>query len=268
MPLAKTTLRAALALAASIGALAACDTPVVLLGTQSPPGSDAAPADASPHDAADAADAADAGVDATPDGGACPEDPCRLRAPQCGCGEGEMCTLDVSTRDLGCVPAGTVPPGALCDSTSDCTPGFGCTGRLGSPAGVCRAWCEGNAECDDAPCVALNETPLAATCAPTCDPVFDQGCPGGLHCHLAVFVDVTGRSVGYTQCAPSGSVGLGGFCQSRVDCVTGTDCVSSRCLRVCRLTDGAGCASGQVCARRTTDFVIEGVNHGACVNPS
>ena len=57
----------------------------------------------------------------TIDAAVCTEDPCRLLAPQCGCGATEMCGWD-TCAPRACVAIGAPAAGATCSSWYDCAP--------------------------------------------------------------------------------------------------------------------------------------------------
>jgi len=85
--------------------------------------------------------------------GCTPEDAttaCDPVAPS-GCPTGAGCYIVKGTQ-LDCVcPAGTVPVGGACNTTTECLPGHGCVGS--TPPGTCRRVCDPNA-----PACAAGET--------------------------------------------------------------------------------------------------------------
>lgn len=97
-------------------------------------------------------------------------------APQCGCDDGQNCTIvDPTNGETACVKAGDVGPYAPCGETADeCQVGYACV------AGVCKELCAGPdgdvcGEGESDRCVQVTvageEAPGFFICQRTCDPV-------------------------------------------------------------------------------------------------
>ncbi|MFO0661253.1 MAG: hypothetical protein U0165_15685 [Polyangiaceae bacterium] len=71
--------------------------------------------------------------------------------PLCGCGEHLNCVLaDIVSGSGQCVPEGNTPDGAACSQLNECTRGSSCFG------GVCRPYCESDAECGGGFCMEVS----------------------------------------------------------------------------------------------------------------
>lgn len=195
-------------------------------------------------------------------GGQCSEDPCKLVAPQCGCGEGEACTLDASGVNRVCAPAGSAMPNASCDGANQCVAGSFCNN------GFCNPFCV-----DDGPC-----TPLGSVCAlpfgsgdlicsDPCDPTTGGGCVAGSGCYLGS----TEQNVGFAVCFPSANVPDGGACGSLNDCSPGSGCYddgagNALCFRQCFVANGEPCPSlGLTCVAFDPPVVVVGNEFGVCL---
>lgn len=167
-------------------------------------------------------------------GPSCSESPCKLVAPQCGCGGGEKCTLD-GTGARACDADGTAPPGAACSAGNDCAAGAICLG--GASAGYCGEFCAADADCGANICaVQLGDgaggvLPDVTLCSSSCDPGSAVGCPAGLGCVLGQ--ESAGQQRFFFMCFEAGSVGEGGVCASAADCQVGFGCYNNGTNNVC-----------------------------------
>lgn len=130
------------------------------------------------------------GTDAMDCQGACaisrpPGGVCDLVA-QCGCDGGGACTITTDDLVPACRPVtGTVATNGLCASMEDCIAGHACI------AGLCKSYCELDAECPGpmgGVCVGINDAqgmPVdgVSVCNVTCDPTQPTDvCPTGTLC--------------------------------------------------------------------------------------
>ncbi len=209
--------------------------------------------------------------DAGHDAGSCSETPCRLVAPQCGCGAGEACYVSSGVRT--CMSAGTASEGAACLSTNDCQAGLICLTIANTVVARCARFCDGDADCTSGPgslCAegidtSGNPVDGVTTCSPSCDPVTGGGCPGYSKCSLSQ--EATGAMRVFTGCVSSAGHGVGETCTTAEDCDLGLFCgdygSSQRCVQFCRYPDSSPCISS-ACQRFATPLVVAGVEYGGC----
>jgi hypothetical protein len=200
----------------------------------------------------------DAETDASVDSAVCPEDPCRLVAPQCGCASGEMCartTAGSATRS--CVVAGTTPVGAACTAAVQCSAGSTCV--LGETVGSCLSWCASDADCPAASCLALRTSPEVGVCTRLCDPLADGGCAPSLSCYAGVSANLDGVLVPVTLCTGPGSRATGEACMASWQCVPRHICSAGGTCEVLCDVDAPACTP---CS--TIDVVVDGVELGFC----
>lgn len=178
------------------------------------------------------------GGNATQGGGgggpACSESPCKLVAPQCGCGADEKCTIDAQ-GDRSCVADGTEPSGAQCTAGADCAAGGICLG--GASVGYCASFCAVDGDCGQNICAVKLGDGLGGTidgvtmCSSSCDPGSGTGCPGGLGC--VVGQEAAGAMRFFFMCFEAGAVGAGGVCTTAADCQAGFGCYNNGTNNVC-----------------------------------
>jgi len=202
----------------------------------------------------------DAGV---PDTGMCPDSPCRLQAPQCGCADGLSCQ---DSGDPRCLPAGPGAPGEGCLTSSDCNGGMTCWGILPLPGGTCQPYCSADDECPDTFCLGPPLAP-AGVCLIGCDPVAQVGCPTGQSCGLTFGLSHEGGpDQASTTCGTVGSAPEGTVCTGMPTiCGIGLGCANGSCARICRVGSDSDCAGGQVCGVGDPPFIAAGVEYGACI---
>lgn len=192
----------------------------------------------------------------------CSELPCRLRAPQCGCHDGEGCYAD-GTGAVGCAPAGTLTLGTACVGIADCLPGLICV-SLTDTYSQCMSPCTDASECGR-DCVfegAFGTDPPIGVCSFGCDPVDDRGCGLGHRCGILVDgSDFTAASV----CVPTGTVPDGGSCTTSETCRSGicvTYATGGRCEELCNLN--YDCRSTENCVDFGTPVTYDGARLGYC----
>lgn len=203
--------------------------------------------------------------------GTCPEAPCRLVAPQCGCPTGRSCYPMGATRV--CALSGTRPEGNGCAGISDCMAGLGCNDFSGDstmPGNMCSRMCGTDADCAaGALCVhtvldgAGGTVPGLRFCSRVCTPAPNAGCAPGLACTLQQ--EAAGAMRIYTDCAGPVGVGRQGTpCVDESDCAAGFGCFNAgfgnECLAWCRVS-APSCAGGTSCA---SVGIAGGVEWGAC----
>ncbi len=216
-------------------------------------------------------DGENAPVDGSGGSATCAESPCKLTSPQCGCPEGQQCTVH---EDLGariCAPEAPSPPGSgePCDGL--CEPGQFCLDTGGQS--ICHVFCEGDGACE--PPGGLCALPLqdptgepvadAQLCSINCDPLTSDGCASGTKCVLGQEEEPPGRW--FTECITGGSSSHGEACTSWHDCTVGA-CVNvggnSRCLDWCDV-DSPACPADSSCMSYSSPMEIGGVEYGTCV---
>ncbi|MEQ9078195.1 MAG: hypothetical protein RLP09_30290 [Sandaracinaceae bacterium] len=200
----------------------------------------------------------DAGADAgIPDAGVCDETPCRLVAPQCGCGATEMCARPADPR---CVPPGDAAEDEPCGNDGDCAPGLGCP----SNASICRPYCDADGICEGAFCIeAVSESPVGF-CSNVCDARDGSGCPTGRGCYLGLATSIETRTDFIdTVCLVPGTADQGEPCPTFSECRPGFACADDACRAVCDL-DAPSCTTG-TCTELVPPAVIRGVRYGVCL---
>lgn len=202
----------------------------------------------------------------------CSEDPCKLTSPQCGCSDGEMCTLRAD-GERTCGPAGTAQVGEVCNASKLCAPGALCLGLGSNFEGLCRAFCDDDSDCGNGPgagCALRVGTTGGAPaedrmCSESCHLVTNDGCPvEGTRC---VAITTT-----RTACASAGAGALGDTCIGESDCGVGLGCVASptqpntkECMQ---LTTASNPQCPEGTAPENTDVTIGSVTYLVCVPQS
>jgi hypothetical protein len=216
-----------------------------------------------------------AGTTSTVWSGPCPESPCRLTAPQCGCSTGEACAIEGDAP--ACVAAGALGANEPCAGPGDCAPGLLCIGD--GETGVCDVFCEKDADCAATGGVcALNLGDGTATgtisnvmlCSGRCDLPTSEGCPiAGTGCQLGL--EQTGQMRWLTYCASAGHGASYDACSSNGDCLPGFGCLSSGssdvCLQYCDPRDKTACGGvgcGGIMDNDGVAVVVNGVKLGVC----
>lgn len=205
----------------------------------------------------------------TATGPACSEQPCKLVAPQCGCGAGEQCTVD-STGDRGCAPNGTEGPGDPCSADAPCAAGALCVGYQGFDS-ACAAFCTVDDDCGPAGSLCVlepNGLGGITLCSDGCELISNQGCKvAGLSCQAGV----SPSNDPFTSCAPGGTKIANEVCTDSGDCAEGFVCLPTtanddRCFAWCNV-DSPNC--GQLNCQGLeieagVPLVIGTVTYGVC----
>lgn len=206
---------------------------------------------------------------ATDDAGLCPEAPCRVVAPQCGCAPGLGCAPDPA-GGLSCSMRGAASEGELCDTSADCAPGLNC-GKFGgrAPPGTCVPYCGTAADCASGRSCSQMSPPIAGLglCSALCDAVAQTGCPAGTACFVFPVPSVPDGAVtlGSACSAPTG-LAEGATCARPRDCGPGLTCADLGGGLVCApqcVVGGAACVSGS-CAPYSMPVTHLGVEYGVC----
>lgn len=188
----------------------------------------------------------------------CDELPCRLRAPQCGCHDGEGC-YDDGFDFVSCETAGTSPLGSACSISYQCTPGLTCL------SGVCSSLCVSDSDCPSPDRTCLFEgtivAPTHGVCASDCDVVRQTGCAPGAECALLEDGDGLGA-----LCLVRNTIAPGASCAGATfDCRDGL-CVNQPTGPVCEewcLTN-SDCPSTHVCGGFVEPIQFRGRTLGSC----
>lgn len=209
----------------------------------------------------------------TSTGPACSEDPCKLVAPQCGCAEGEQCTLAGLDGSRECKSEGTTPVGAVCTSES-CEAGSICV-NAAPPVSTCMKFCASDADCEAPGGLCLitvsdgagGDVPGMTLCTDNCDPATNTGCAQGTECQIGQEQDGLQRFL--TICS---SVGTGTYsdpCTDNSDCAPTYACTGDLggqtvCLQWCKVAQGI-CSGGLTCSPFSPALLIGSIEYGACI---
>jgi hypothetical protein len=182
---------------------------------------------------------------------------------QTGCPQGKACVRDESGA-LRCESPGTAGLGANCDPNGfyvECAAGFACTyenaqGGYLNP-GVCREYCNTDADCSNGAHCAYNGTGKNPTCTLPCNPLSGTTCTINpqLTCTTLFTDDGSPNCTFYG--ATTYAVNTGALCNVAVNgswqhCKNGLVCLpdssgtNSHCRAYCVL--GTSCASGACAA--------------------
>ena len=203
-------------------------------------------------------------------GGVCPEMPCKLVSPQCGCAAGEMCTIDGTAAGTHvCVAAGSVPIGGQCTGP-DCAAGSLCV-KTNTTISTCMKYCSTDSNCT-APgglcIIGLNDgssgqIPGVTLCTENCDPTTNSGCSvAGTSCQLAQ--ESMGQMRYLTRCSGAGTGTQGASCTTDDNCAPMYGCFNAgttQCLKYCKV-GGTPCPGGATCNSLGT---IGATEYGACL---
>lgn len=189
--------------------------------------------------------------------GDCPEAElygCGL-VPQCGCSGSRMCTVDRTARERVCITAGSGREGDACDS-------YGCRAGLACFGGVCRRWCNGDADCGGGTCslerLDIDGAPLpfpADLCTIACDPL-GSDCGDGACSISGSGDDAT------TDCRSVTELPIPFGCIINENCPAGTACVGMACQPYCRVGVTGDCSG--TCTPLTGSPRWEGRVWGTC----
>lgn len=165
----------------------------------------------------------------------CPEDPCRLTPPQCGCGFDEKCSVGADGPE--CVQDGTIDGGEQCLG-SGCQAGYVCAGFVAPPE-TCHQFCDDDGDCQGPGGVCALELTIGGTteytitlCSENCDPIANTGCVvPGMRCDVALDEGPPERH--FTLCLPAGDGGQQEPCTGLEDCAVGLSCFTVNSESVC-----------------------------------
>jgi hypothetical protein len=214
----------------------------------------------------------------TGSGGApCPDDPCKVTSPQCGCPDGEQCGIDGAA--VGCVPEGNVAVGQQCGlAGADCAPGAVCV-QTAKAASTCVKFCDSDADCQ-APgglCIfTLNDgmggsIPGVTLCTENCNPAKNIGCPvAGTQCQL--LIENGGQMRFLTHCGNAGAGTQGSGCTSSDDCAPTFGCFNTdpadpnanACFKWCMVAGVQNCPAGTACNGLQTPIMVGNDEYGVC----
>lgn len=204
----------------------------------------------------------------------CDEQPCKLVAPQCGCGADEKCTL-VSGNERGCTEDGTRAPGQACgEGIGECEAGGVCVYVFDAEDTLsCARWCESDLQCDGQGglcAIGLQGVDDVKLCSDNCDVVSSSGCAiSGTKC--SVYYDATDMR-NFTACVGAGAGVAQSECNNETNqCAPGFGCFQTqeegevyRCFKWCS-SAAAECPDDLTCR---TDFdppiTIGAVTYGIC----
>ncbi len=198
---------------------------------------------------------------------ACPESPCRLVSPQCGC-TSSSCDVDRQAGTRICRALGTRTEGQACSTDNRCVAGQTCVG-YGDPVSLCNRFCETHTDCtggEGSRCsFTINSEGgqmLARVCSVACDPRTGAGCPSDMACRISA--TEAGETV--TDCRQTGTpFPLG--CFGDAMCPVGEACkttgIGGSCESYCRV--GANdCGLMQVCDPLPNNPTLGGFVYGTC----
>jgi hypothetical protein len=215
-------------------------------------------------------------VTSTSSGPSCPDDPCKLTLPQCGCAAGEQCSVDGSGR--ACIPTGSTQNGQSC-AGPDCAPGLLCV-NTSDTVSTCGKFCDDDGDCT-APgglcIIGLNDgsgnaIPGVTMCTENCDPTTNVGCPAaGTSCQVAQ--ESAGQMRFLTHCDGAGNKQQGATCVTNADCAPTFGCyrISTgpdvfQCLKNCKMSTQS-CPAGAQCLFFQTPELVGNEEYGACLSP-
>ena len=200
-------------------------------------------------------------------GGACDT------APQCGC-PGQACDLsNVTTGATACYPTGATLPWTAC-AARDCGAGYSCVG------GVCKPFCQSNADCagssyeqcqhvlDGATATPI---PGASVCSRQCNPLTAADSSSGWRACGTGAKCLPGES-GSSDClGPIGTGTMGAACAAQDSCGAGYICVdttglgAATCEHLCALGATACSAFGRACLGFAPALFAGAAEYGACL---
>lgn len=200
-------------------------------------------------------------------GPACPESPCRLVAPQCGCPGDQGCYIDTSDQ-RACGARGPEREGQACSGPTACQAGLMCLGS----GGFCARFCDSDADCSGAGSICgvrlLDASgapiPNVTLCSISCDPLTGSGCPSGQGC--AILQEQSGAMRGFTICRAEGPGTAGSPCFTEEDCRTGHICADAgfgdECIQLC--TSDFDCGILELCNPFSPRLTVSGTEWGYC----
>jgi hypothetical protein len=169
-----------------------------------------------------------------------------------GAGTPSELGCQISSRGAGptsvCGPVGLSAFQGPCQTSSDCSAGFGCVATssvMGGPTvSLCLAYCCGSLEdcetgtyCAPQPMAENLDRPIPVCTSVTPCELFTDECPTGQMCTVV-------RADGTTSCIPKGT---GELCEA-CPCAPGYVCsATGSCQKLCHTTPMSECGSGSTC---------------------
>jgi cysteine-rich repeat protein len=205
---------------------------------------------------------ADADVVEVRDGWECHDPVCDF-IPQCGCPDGQKCTLVGAER--GCVSNGFLAEGRACSSDEECAIGLLCAPAVGSDVPLCHRFCEVADDClgPGSRCVVPVTGGSTVLCSVSCELDSGSGCPAETRCKL--FQESDGSYL--TDCTGDvGSGRVGHACEDDGDCASGFFCAAPdfpTCVQYCPWPDGY-CEGGFVCQPFSPAVSVGSSQYGYC----
>ncbi|MFO0755949.1 MAG: hypothetical protein U0359_05635 [Byssovorax sp.] len=210
-------------------------------------------------------------------GAPCPDDPCKVTVPQCGCEAGEQCGINGVA--VACVPEGNVPAGQQCGLPgADCGPGTVCV-QTAKSADTCMKFCDSDADCQ-APgglCLLTLNDGMGGSiqgvilCTENCNPATNTGCPvPGTACQL--LKESGGFMRFLTRCGNAGAGTQASACMSSDDCAPKFGCFNTdpadpnanACFKWCMVNGVQNCPAGTSCNALQTPILVGNDEYGVC----
>jgi hypothetical protein len=205
----------------------------------------------------------------------CDEAPCKLVAPQCGCPDGEMCSIK-NTGDIACHAPGTKQLDEECVGLYGCDAGLLCL-NASSTKSVCGKYCDDDSQCSGGLClIELTDPsnppqslPGVTLCTDDCSPLTNAGCQANLGLSCQIGQEQTGQMRTFTICSGSGSGAQGSTCVDSEDCAVGSACFtlsdnSLVCLKYCNVGNPV-CPGAAACSPFSEPLIYKGIEYGACL---
>lgn len=204
----------------------------------------------------------------------CDEAPCKVVEPQCGCANGDMCSINASGERV-CHAPGDTAVGEICTDLYSCETGSLCV-NTSSTKSLCRKYCDSDNECAGGLCILQLKDPNnppdgvlpdITLCTQTCDPVTSVGCPSGQSLGCQLYKEQDGQMRVFTLCAGAGNGGQLAACTTNDQCQAGFACftvnmATQECLKYCKVNNPV-CPGGVAC--QDIGLVYNGVAYGACL---
>lgn len=172
---------------------------------------------------------------------------------QCGCSRADHCQARAASYVPVCVAPGTLAPGSVCQTPTDCPRGQTCDDH------TCRPYCRDDADCSNGICVGLQTKDVKArpvhVCWAQCSPDDAGSCGAGTPCRILH----NERGESGTYCAapadpcPTIEDGTCDDARGTGSCASGTDAQDCECAPQlpqarCDPVAQCGCPKAEVCA--------------------
>jgi hypothetical protein len=198
----------------------------------------------------------------------CIEQPCKLTAPQCGCAEGERCTIASMPTTRACLPNGDKN---VTEGCGECVAGSMCMDNGTGAPPLCHQFCAADAECGGpgALCI-IDVGGIAKVCTHACDPVAKSGCAEpSTKCDL--FQETADPQRWYTLCGAAGPGTQGDACTVTTECANGFACVpvntgmmlQTLCAEWCNVATPT-CPVG-TCEPFSEPVLVGTIEYGVCI---